>query len=281
MQLTRRIFFSCSCAACLMHCNACSRPAWWLGKKGHSSFLLRAAKQRTCSKDATVNVPSCLIQVMPTCVLWGVFFRVSFSLIFPPQEPLNCMWIFLCMFTVNLRNVCEILELSSMCGASQLRATCLQFVVINLSALLELRLVLWRPRSVLVQYLFVLNYQISLGYCCQTIFTWDRCWISSTRNVGLLVRSPKPAIASLSAVKFDSELVADVILAHHCLQNLWPCNEAVFVYILHSASGWAVSWLSEVSCVMLISCVDWRFMSLDAFMNFSLAVGIRSFNFWH
>jgi hypothetical protein len=43
--------------------------------------------------------------------------------------------------SVNLRNACEILEFSNMCGASQLKATCLQFIIINISALLELRFV--------------------------------------------------------------------------------------------------------------------------------------------
>jgi len=41
---------------------------------------------------------------------------------------------------VSLRNVCELLELADMYNATQLKTTCQQFIVINLTALLESRL---------------------------------------------------------------------------------------------------------------------------------------------
>jgi len=44
------------------------------------------------------------------------------------------------MFAVSLRNVCELLEFADMYNATQLKTTCQQFIVINLSALLESRL---------------------------------------------------------------------------------------------------------------------------------------------
>lgn len=43
------------------------------------------------------------------------------------------------LLTVSLRNVCEVLEFASIYNASQLQATCQQFISLNLAALLEIR----------------------------------------------------------------------------------------------------------------------------------------------
>ena len=54
-------------------------------------------------------------------------------------------------FPVNLRNVGELLEFASMYNADQLKATCQQYIAINLAALLE-------SRSVMKQHIFSQKY---------------------------------------------------------------------------------------------------------------------------
>lgn len=46
---------------------------------------------------------------------------------------------FLCDFTVNLKNAAELLEFATMYNAEQLKLSCFQFIVLNITALLELK----------------------------------------------------------------------------------------------------------------------------------------------
>lgn len=42
-------------------------------------------------------------------------------------------------FTVNLKNAAELLEFATMYNAEQLKLSCFQFIVLNITALLELK----------------------------------------------------------------------------------------------------------------------------------------------
>jgi len=58
----------------------------------------------------------------------------------------ECMWYrYMCVYAVALRNVCELLEFADMYNATQLKTTCLQFITLNLPALLESRWCLREP----------------------------------------------------------------------------------------------------------------------------------------